>query len=126
MVNAELDSAQVTFPPPLLFLIFLLLGGALHYFYPLPLMRGLLQTLLAIVFSFTALITVIICFFEFSEAKTHIEPWRKTTTLITHGPFHLSRNPLYLSAILLGIGLGFAFNSAWLIIMMAPFALLIR
>lgn len=43
----------------------------------------------------------------FLKSKTTLSPYESPTTLVTSGPFHISRNPMYLgmAAILLGIAI---------------------
>jgi len=43
---------------------------------------------------------------HFRRARTPIHPRRKPTTLITDGPFRLSRNPIYLGMALIAAGWG--------------------
>lgn len=47
--------------------------------------------------------------------KSNILPHRAATSLITHGPFAISRNPIYLGNTCLLFGGGLAFGIAWLI-----------
>jgi len=39
------------------------------------------------------------------RARTHIDPYKPATTLVTNGPFRFTRNPLYVSVNLLYIAL---------------------
>lgn len=45
--------------------------------------------------------------------KTTLNPSGKPTTLITSGPFKLSRNPMYVSYLLVAIGFAL-FSDSWL------------
>ncbi len=47
--------------------------------------------------------------------KANILPHRAATALVTHGPFGLSRNPIYLGNTILLLGAGLAFGIAWFI-----------
>ena len=49
------------------------------------------------------------------RAHTNVLPHRAADRLITHGPFALSRNPIYLGNTLLLTGLGIALGNAWLL-----------
>ncbi len=48
------------------------------------------------------------------------DPGRPTLTLVTSGVFSISRNPLYLGGILTLVGLAWAFDLAWALIVLAP------
>ncbi|MFL5288504.1 MAG: methyltransferase family protein [Rhodopila sp.] len=48
--------------------------------------------------------------------RANIQPHRAATTLVTTGPFALSRNPIYLGNTLLIAGAGIAFNALWLVL----------
>ena len=52
--------------------------------------------------------------------------WRPSTTIVGTGPYRLTRNPIYLGMMLGLIGLAVALNSLWLLLPVAPFALVIR
>src|SRR5262249_21266068 len=49
-----------------------------------------------------------------------------TTTIVESGPYRFTRNPIYLGMFLGLIGLAIAFDNLWLLMMLVPFALLIR
>lgn len=49
------------------------------------------------------------------RARTNILPHRPAEHLVTHGPFALSRNPIYLGNTLLTLGLGLALLNPWLV-----------
>lgn len=48
------------------------------------------------------------------RARTTLLPHRAADRLVTHGPYGLSRNPIYLGNTLLVLGLGAAFANLWL------------
>ncbi len=47
---------------------------------------------------------------------THIDTSRPTSRIVTSGPFRFSRNPMYLSLVLLGLGLAVLLTSVWLLL----------
>ncbi len=51
------------------------------------------------------------------EAGTAILPHRGSSHLVTHGPFSYSRNPIYVSNMLLMIGIGFLSLNAWFLLL---------
>lgn len=53
---------------------------------------------------------------EFKKSLTPHAPFSTPTVLIHNGIFSFSRNPVYLALVLSQCGLGFVFDSVWLII----------
>ena len=49
-----------------------------------------------------------------------------TTTIVETGPYRFTRKPVYLGMVLGLIGLAIALNNLWLLMTLAPFALVIR
>jgi protein-S-isoprenylcysteine O-methyltransferase Ste14 len=49
-----------------------------------------------------------------------------TTTIVESGPYRFTRNPIYLAMFLGLIGLAIAFDNLWLLMMLVPFALVVR
>jgi protein-S-isoprenylcysteine O-methyltransferase Ste14 len=90
--------------PPLTLLISLALASALHFAYPIvrvvpfPLnLIGVLPVLLgALIVRRTRML--------FAQYRTPIHPRGTPTALITTGPFRFTRNPIYLSFLLVAVG----------------------
>lgn len=61
-----------------------------------------------------------------SRAGATPNPTRPTTALVSHGPFRLTRNPMYLAWEMVSIGVGLTANALWPIVMAVPAALVIR
>ncbi len=118
--------AGVKFPPPLIYIIAVLLGFILERYIPLAI--HLNQTLwLAAGFAFfIAIIFAVSALLGLRKAKTSIEPWRPTTNIVDSGIFAYSRNPIYLSFICFGFGMAFSLNSYWIMLMMIPATWLIK
>lgn len=49
------------------------------------------------------------------RAGEHPDPARPTEVLVTDGPFHFSRNPIYLAFASVGLGIGLLLNSYWVL-----------
>jgi protein-S-isoprenylcysteine O-methyltransferase Ste14 len=60
-------------------------------------------------------------FIAFARARANIRPDRAATTVISSGPFAISRNPIYLSEAILLAGLGLWHGSLWYAIALALF-----
>lgn len=107
------DHPGVTFPPPLLLGVSLVIGFLARRIAPLHFVSSDLSTLLGpvIVGGSYAL-----CFWALKTLRrfgTTIDIMRPSTVLVSCGPFRFSRNPIYLSALLLQGGVGVWANSLW-------------
>jgi protein-S-isoprenylcysteine O-methyltransferase Ste14 len=74
---------------------------------------GFLTTGASIFFVFSA-------FRELRRAKTAFDVRKPTQALVEMGVFTLSRNPVYLSIVLLYIGTAFLMNSFWMLLLFLP------
>lgn len=124
MSKNEKDTPGVIAPPPLIFLSGLILGGIIHWFYPVQIFSADYLTLLRI---FGVLLIafglglVLIAKAKMQKAKTNIEPWKPTTAIISDGIYSLSRNPVYVAMIFIYLGLTSIFNALWFL----PFLILV-
>ena len=117
----EPDSAapDVRYPPPLLFGFGLLAGSLLYRACPLPLIGPTARSTAAIVgWLFVALGTGLSVWgvATFRGAGTSVRPSRPASTMVTHGPFRLSRNPMYLGLTLVYLGVMLLINSVWTVL----------
>lgn len=102
-------------PPPLIFLAMILIGLVLHRLIPLTIkiQSSFIRILFASIFiGFSGKITGQ-TFRVMRRHKTDIVFKKPTICLITTGPFRFSRNPLYISLLLLYVGIGVLLNSLW-------------
>ena len=61
-----------------------------------------------------------------TKAGSNVPTNRPTTTIVESGPYRFTRNPIYLGMFLGLIGLAIAFDNLWLLMLLVPFALIIR
>jgi len=96
-----------------------LIGGALiNVYFPLPIWPG---TVLRVIGFLPLLLGVALFAWAratFRRHTTALMPWTRTTALVTDGPYGFSRNPIYLSFVLVYLGLAFIFDSAYVLIML--------
>ena len=97
--------------PPAFFFLGILLGSALHVFFPIALVvptrwnaLGLLPLALGIVFHLLA-------HKAFQQTDTTVDPYEKSDILITSGVFRVSRNPMYLGYLLILLGQALLYRS---------------
>ena len=60
------------------------------------------------------------------QAGTRVETSKPTTAIVSRGPYRVTRNPIYLGMLAILIGLTIALNTAWLLVALVPFYLIIR
>jgi protein-S-isoprenylcysteine O-methyltransferase Ste14 len=123
------DTAGVIAPPPLLALAAVVAGLGLDRLAPLglPAMLPVLPryVLAAALFALAALVSLR-AVRAFVRAGTEVKPWRPSTALVTGDIFAHTRNPMYwgLGLLILAIAIGLA--SAWTLIALAVFTLVIH
>jgi protein-S-isoprenylcysteine O-methyltransferase Ste14 len=125
MTSPAPSGPAVRYPPPVLFVLGIVAGWLLDRAVPLPLIGpaarsagtrlGWLLVALGVALAVWALAT-------FRTAGTAIRPNRPASTLVTHGPFRLSRNPMYVALSLLYLGVVLLLNSVWTLLLL-PFVI---
>tara|TARA_B110001454_G_scaffold71502_1_gene69497 strand:- start:3885 stop:4355 length:471 start_codon:yes stop_codon:yes gene_type:complete len=119
-MKADDDSAHVTFPPPFVYLGFLLIGLAADRVIGQPLGLPLLtRGVLAIALIAPGVGLLLAASGLFRRAGTDVKPWKTATALVDSGVYRFTRNPMYLGMALLYAGLAFAFASAGALLLLA-------
>lgn len=118
------DNPGVITIPPLIPFAALLLGLALDWLLPAP--------VLTIVFSFQTRLAIGIVLIGagialmvagahwFHKAGTNVEPWKPALRLVTTGVYGWMRNPIYVGFWLVATGLAFAIASEWTLVLLVP------
>ncbi len=119
-LNVDKDSPQVRFPPPLLLIATILIGKTLNSFYPLLFLPDPISLFLGWGLIAFGAVIIVLSFFTFRAAKTSIEPWKASTELITTGLFAYSRNPIYVTFLLIGCGFACLDNNLWILMLQVP------
>jgi protein-S-isoprenylcysteine O-methyltransferase Ste14 len=110
--------------PPIVFLAAILLGIALNRAWPLPFMPSTLWWLGPLV-TLGAVTLFVLSLREFRAAGTSVRGTERTTTIVRTGPYRLSRNPIYVSFVLLVVGLSVWLDDLWLVVTLIPAVALI-
>jgi protein-S-isoprenylcysteine O-methyltransferase Ste14 len=115
--------------PPGVYAIGLVVGYALQWLWPLPIVptSGLLAVQIAgavIVIAGVALIVSATMLFR--RLGTSPNPTLATTALAVHGPYRFTRNPMYLGLAFLQAGLSLAGNALWPLIALVPVVWIIQ
>ena len=121
------DTAHVVVRPPLAWGLAVIAGVALIWLVPLPFLPtylpagwlGAMVFVLALALFAWAIVTI-------TRARSNVPTNLPTTTMVESGPYRFTRNPIYLGMFLGLIGLAIAFDNLWLLIMLVPFAFVIR
>ncbi|HYC00305.1 MAG TPA: isoprenylcysteine carboxylmethyltransferase family protein [Candidatus Limnocylindrales bacterium] len=110
----------VVLPPPALYAGALILVLLLRWLWPLEVFPdrfawplGMTVLLLGIAFNAWGAYSMI-------KAKTPINPYLPTNTIVATGAFGVSRNPLYVSLDTIFVGLSLILNSLWGVLMLVP------
>ena len=105
--------------PPIIFLAAILLGIALNQAWSLPFIPSTLRWLGSVV-SLCAVLLFFLSLREFRAAGTSVRGTERTTAIVRTGPYRFSRNPIYVSFIMLVLGLSFWLNDLWLLVTLIP------
>ena len=119
------DNAGVIAPPPLLALAVVVIGLALDWLLPAYLLTLLLSMEDRIVIG-ALLIAVglglaVSALGTCRSARTHAEPWKPSTALVTEGIFKWLRNPMYVGVTSILAGLSILLASDWMLVMTIVF-----
>jgi protein-S-isoprenylcysteine O-methyltransferase Ste14 len=117
------DHADVAIKPPFLFLGALAIGCLLSLVVPIGPRLGsangvALATGLAFIVIGFALAAWSVRVFHL--AGTSVVPSETAATLVTSGPYKITRNPIYIGFILVYFGLSIVLTSLWILILLIP------
>ena len=119
------DSADVAFHPPILLLVLLLAASVLWRTSAISFLPSPVSEILGpgiTVASFLLFAWAVMTMFR---AGTNIPTHRPSTVIVSHGPYRLSRNPIYFAMLLLIIGIACWLNSVWFLVVAPVFVGLI-
>ena len=121
------DTPNVIVRPPIAWALAVLAGLTLDWFMPLPIVPAavLAGWLGALVFAL-GLALFVWAIATMTRGGSNVPTNLPTTTIVDTGPYRFTRNPIYLAMVLGLIGLAIAFNTLWLLLVLVPFALIIR
>jgi len=112
--------------PPVYFLAGLLLVAAAHYVLPV---RTLVGSPLSLAGLAPIAAGIGIAGWSnalFRRADTTIKPFEESSSLVTHGPFGYSRNPMYLGMVLVLAGAAWMFGTLTSFLVVPVFAVVIQ
>jgi protein-S-isoprenylcysteine O-methyltransferase Ste14 len=126
-MSVTADTARVIVRPPLAWALAVIAGFALNWLMPLPFLPAAVPAgwvggavfVVALALAVWAITTL-------ARAGSNVPTNMPTTSIVDTGPYHFTRNPIYLGMMLGHVGLAIAFDSLWLLVTLVPFALIIR
>ena len=125
--QARPDTAGVIAPPPLIALATLILGVAADWLLPLNVLHAVLnwpaRIILGAVLFLAGGLLVVAGERSFHRVGTNVPPWRPALALATDGIYRYLRNPMYVGAIAMLLGIAAALASDWIAILVIPTAL---
>ena len=113
MQTSQQDHAGVIAPPPFIYLGGLVLGLFIQRRLPLRFSRRKRRPFLGTLLIATGFMLGFTAFRTMRGAGTTPDPRQPVTTIVTSGPFQLSRNPIYLSMALMYSGIAVLANALW-------------
>jgi len=119
------DSPGVIVFPPLLFVSAILLGATLQLLWPIH-PWGRLSRIIGVMLAVAGATSVISAKKGMRRVGTNVHPGEPTTAIVTDGPYRFTRNPIYLGATMVYLGLTLLFNAFWPLPALAPFFVLLH
>lgn len=122
----QIDNKQATkgplpglLRPPIIFLAAILVAIALNRGWPLSFSLSAIEWLGPLLTA-CAVLLFLLSYREFRAAGTSVRGSKRTAAIVQTGPYRFSRNPIYLSFILLMLGLSAWLHDLWLVLMLIP------
>jgi protein-S-isoprenylcysteine O-methyltransferase Ste14 len=112
------QSAGVRVDPQLIYAIPLAGALLLDQWYPMRSIPPRLAAPVGIALLIIGLTVGLAAVRRFRSARTTLQPWEPTTTLVTDGPFRHTRNPIYMMYTLVYLGVGLWVNSVWPLVLL--------
>jgi protein-S-isoprenylcysteine O-methyltransferase Ste14 len=111
------DHAGVWVPPPLIYLVLFGLGMAMHQIVPLALPPLIPARAAALIFLGVGVLLLVSSNVLFQRAHTSRVTIRPARALVVSGPYHLTRNPMYLGLLCVYIPAALWFGVVWALIL---------
>lgn len=96
---------------------------ALQWIVPLALPRGFLTIIMigvGVALICAGITVIVLARREFARHNQPTDPGHPTSTIVSTGVFAVSRNPIYLGAACVLLGIALAFNLPWLLVLLVP------
>lgn len=110
--------ARVRLPPPLVFLLLIGAGVGLRYLVVPPPLPGSRAVQFAVGGAFVVLALFIggSAVGLFKKSGQDPAPWKPSPSLVLQGAYRFTRNPMYVSMVLVQIGIGVVLDNLWIVV----------
>lgn len=122
----NLDHADVRIPPPLIYVAGFVLGLLLERAFPVLVLPKTYSRVAAVLCIALWAILTVWSIGLFNRARTSFLPIKPTTTLVVHGPYQFTRNPMYFGLVCLYLGLALWFGMFWALILLPAVIALVQ
>lgn len=124
LTEAELEHGPgVLIPPPFLLAGWIGVGLVLRRFFPTPIMPTVAGWWCGGTVIVLGLTSLFWCLRQFRVNDTAVLPYRPDSALILRGLYRFTRNPIYLSLLVIHVGTALACNSGIMVALVVPLAL---
>lgn len=113
MENNVRDSSGVIAPPPLIYLVPLVIGLFLHWVTPIRFFPSTFQSIVGLPLIGIGIFLIIWAVRVFKHTGTDISVSKPTIAIVAEGPYRFTRNPMYLSMTLAYLGVVISLNALW-------------
>ncbi len=114
------DTAQVLVLPPVLVGGALLLGISINWIHPIPVLPLVPARVIGVIIFVLSGVLAHFAQTAMNRAGTNIRPDRPALALVTDGPFRFTRNPLYVAALGVYVGIALFVNGLVPILLAIP------
>jgi len=118
------DTPHVIAPPPVIFFGIEALGLLIQWLFPIHFLPeaiinwvGWLLLVLGAALGFWAIAA-------FRRAHTSVDPYEPSTAVVSDGPYRFTRNPIYVSFVIVYLGIASLFNALWPLVLL-PVAIIV-
>lgn len=120
MSDSTSDNAGVITSPPIIYFVGLLLGLLIHNLYPVEFLLESVSGWFGILLILMSILIGLFSVLAFKRAETSPDVRKPTTALVTNGMYRLSRNPMYVSLVIVYLGIACWINSIWILLFLIP------
>jgi len=122
------DRPSIIAPPPLLGLVCIAAGFIAAHYKPLTFFPGpaSIRIAISVVFFFIAVVGIFMARRELVKHKEHPNPYRPTNAIVSSGIYRRTRNPIYVSFMVIVLAAAVAANNGWLLLAMVVLFVLLE